>query len=105
MNHVTLSGEIVGDIIQELDKTTKTVKFKIKNLYFSPTKKNNEVTYIRCIAYGSLASYCYNELYEGAKVLITGRVLNRHYIVNNSSIDILYIGCNTVSKLDQEEYD
>ena len=43
MNHVTLSGEIVGDIIQELDKTTKTVKFKIKNLYFSPTKKNNEV--------------------------------------------------------------
>lgn len=107
MNHITISGIVVGDIIQELNRETYTCKFKIKNIYFSPTKKNNETTYIRCIAYGSLGRYCYNELYEGANIIVTGRILNRCYIPDNKStaINILYIGCNTVSKLDQLDYE
>lgn len=104
MNYVTISGKIVGDIVSELDKEMRCCKFKLKNLYYSPTKTATEVTIVRCIAYGGLAEYIYNEMYEGCDVVITGRVLHRHYVSNNTAIDVMYIGCNTVSKLEQGEY-
>lgn len=105
MNYCVVSGQIVGDIVSELDKNMSCCKFNIKNLYYKPNVSANEKTIIRCICYGALADYVYNELYEGANILVTGRVLNRHYVSNNTHIDRLYIGCNTVSKLEQEEYD
>lgn len=104
MNYCVVSGKIIGDIISEMDKEMKCCKFKIKNLYYTPSKSANETTYIRCIAYGALAEYIYNEMWEGCNVLVTGRVLHRHYISNNQPIDLMYVGCNTVSKLEQEEY-
>ena len=104
MNYVVVSGQIVGDIDTELNKEMSCTKFNIKNIYYKPTTSTSEKTIIRCICYGALADYVYNELYEGANVLVTGRVLNRHYVVNNTHIDRLYVGCNTVTKLEQEEY-
>lgn len=104
MNYVVISGQIVGDIDSELSKEMSCTKFNIKNIYYKPTTSTSEKTIIRCICYGALADYVYNELYEGANILVTGRVLNRHYIVNGAHIDRLYVGCNTVTKLEQEEY-
>ena len=104
MNYVVISGQIVGDIDNELSKEMSCAKFNVKNIYYKPTTSTSEKTIIRCICYGALADYVYNELYEGANILVTGRVLNRHYIVNNTHIDRLYVGCNTVTKLEQEEY-
>ena len=104
MNYVVVSGQIVGDIDTELNKEMSCTKFNIKNIYYKSTTSTSEKTIIRCICYGALADYVYNELYEGANVLVTGRVLNRHYVVNNTYIDRLYVGCNTVTKLEQEEY-
>lgn len=106
MNYCVVTGTVEGDIIQELnDNNTYITKFIIKNQYYSPIKNNKETTTIRCICYGSLARYCNNELYTGANVIVTGRVLNRHYFLNNTHIDRLYLGCNTVSKLDQLDYE
>ena len=104
MNYCVVSGQIVGDIVSELDREMKCCKFNIKNLYYKPNVSANEKTIIRCICYGALADYVYHELYEGANVLVTGRVLNRHYVSNGVHIDRLYIGCNTVTRLEQEEY-
>lgn len=104
MNMCVISGKIVGDIENNQNGTMSCCKFNIKNLYYKPTKSSNEKTIIRCICYGSLADYVYNELYEGADIIVTGRILNRHYITNNTHIDRMYVGCNTVSKLEQEEY-
>lgn len=104
MNYVVVSGQIVGDIDTELNKEMSCTKFNIKNIYYKPTTSTSEKTIIRCICYGALADYVYNELYEGANILVTGRVLNRHYITNGVHIDRLYVGCNTVTKLEQEEY-
>lgn len=104
MNYCVVSGQIVGDIDNQLNGEMSCCKFSIKNLYYKPNVSATEKTIIRCICYGALADYVYNELYEGANVIITGRVLNRHYISNNVHIDRLYIGCNTVSRLEQEEY-
>lgn len=104
MNYVVISGQIVGDIDTELNKEMSCTKFNVKNIYYKPTTSTSEKTIIRCICYGALADYVYNELYEGANILVTGRVLNRHYISNGVHIDRLYVGCNTVTKLEQEEY-
>lgn len=104
MNYCVVSGQIVGNINNELNNNMSCCKFNIKNLYYKPNISANEKTIIRCICYGSLADYVNNELYEGANILVTGRVLSRHYIVNNTHIERLYIGCNTVTKLEQEEY-
>ena len=104
MNYVVISGQIVGDIDTELNKEMSCTKFNIKNIYYKPTTSTSEKTIIRCICYGALADYVYNELYEGANILVTGRVLNRHYITNGVHIDRLYVGCNTVTKIEQEEY-
>ena len=104
MNYVVISGQIVGDIDTELNKEMSCTKFNIKNIYYKPTTSTSEKTIIRCICYGALADYVYNELYEGANILVTGRVLNRHYITNGVHIDRLYVGCNTVTRLEQEEY-
>lgn len=104
MNYCVVSGKIIGDIVSELDREMKCCKFNIKNLYYKPNVSANEKTIIRCICYGALAEYVYNEMYEGANVLVTGRVLNRHYVSNGVHIDRLYIGCNTVTRLEQEEY-
>ena len=104
MNYVVISGQIVGNIDNELNKEMSCTKFNVKNIYYKPTTSTSEKTIIRCICYGALADYVYNELYEGANVLVTGRVLNRHYISNGVHIDRLYIGCNTVTRLEQEEY-
>lgn len=104
MNYCVVSGQIVGEIVSELDREMSCVKFNIKNLYYMTNKSANEKTIIRCVCYGALADYVHNELYEGANIIVTGRILNRHYIANNISINRLYIGCNTVSRLEQEEY-
>ena len=69
-------------------------------------KKNNiETIYLDCICYGNVARYVYHELYEDCDVLITGRMLTRHYVVNGSGFYKYYIGCNTVTKLEQEDYE
>jgi len=104
MNYVVISGQIVGDIDTKFNKEMSCTKFNVKNIYYKPTTSTSEKTIIRCICYGALADYVYNELYEGANILVTGRVLNRHYITNGVHIDRLYVGCNTVTKLEQEEY-
>ena len=104
MNYVVVSGQIVGDIDTELNKEMSCTKFNVKNLYYKPNVSASEKTIIRCICYGALADYVYNELYEGANIIVTGRVLNRHYVSNGIHLDRLYIGCNTVSILEQEEY-
>lgn len=104
MNYCVVSGTIVGDIDSELNKEMSCTKFNIKNLYYKPNKSSTEKAIIRCICYGALADYVYNELYEGANIIVTGRVLNRHYVSNGVHLDRLYIGCNTVSILEQEEY-
>lgn len=105
MNYCTISGTIVGDIDTELDREMRCCKFNIKNLYWKQTVSAMEKTIIRCICYGALAEYVSNELYDGANVLVTGRIVSRHYVVNNTHLDRLYIGCNTVTRLEQEEYD
>ena len=104
MNYCVISGQIVGDIVSELDREKSCCKFNIKNLYYKPNVSASEKTIIRCICYGALADYVYHELYEGANILVTGRVLSRHYVSNGVHIDRLYVGCNTVTKLEQEEY-
>ena len=104
MNHVCISGKVSGEIESNLERNTPTTTFTLKNLYYSTKTNIISTSYIRCIAYGALADYCYNELYDGADILVTGRVMNRTYVCNNTKIDRLYIGCNTVSKLTQEEY-
>ena len=104
MNYCVVSGKIIGDIDNQLNGEMSCAKFNLKNLFYKPNISANETTIIRCICYGALADYVYNELYEGANIIITGRVLSRHYVVNGTHLTKLYIGCNTVSKLEQEEY-
>ena len=74
MNYCTVSGTIVGDIDSELDREMRCAKFNIKNLYYKPNVSSMEKTIIRCICYGALAEYVVNELYEGANILVTGRI-------------------------------
>ena len=105
MNYCVVTGKIAGYIDNDLSREMRCCKFNIENLYYKPNVSASEKTLIRCICYGALADYVANELYEGANILVTGRVLSRHYIVNNTHIDRLYIGCNTVTRLEQEEYD
>lgn len=105
MNYCVITGKIDGDIISELDREISCTKFNLKNLYYKPNVSATERTIIRCICYGALADYVNNELYEGANIIVAGRILSRHYIANGAHFDRLYIGCNTVSLLEQEEYD
>ena len=105
MNYCVITGKIYGEIVNELGADLSCTKFNLKNLYYKPNVSATEKTIIRCICYGALADYVNNELYEGANVIVTGRVLSRHYISNGAHIDRLYVGCNTISLLEQEEYD
>lgn len=105
MNYCVVSGKICSDIDTDYNGNMSCSKFNLDNLYYKPTKQSTERTIIRCICYGALADYVTAELYEGANVIVTGRILNRHYVSNGIHIDRLYIGCNTVSKLEQEEYE
>ena len=104
MNHITISGQVSGDIREELNKELYCCKFKLKNLYYNDKKSHLETIYIDCICYGNVARFVHTELYEGCNVLITGRILTRHYVVNGSGFYKYYIGCNTVTKLEQEDY-
>ena len=103
MNSVVISGKI-EKIVCELDKNTTTTKFTLLNMVYSGTKSSMVKTYVRCICYGALAEYVNNELYENCNVICTGRIQYRRFISNNQPIDIMYVACNTVSVLDQEEY-
>ena len=104
MNHVVITGKITGDIIHELDRAVSFCKFNVKNSYFKGNNSTQQIVIIRCIAYGAVADYVANELYEGCNVIVTGRVCYRKIEANNTVINQLYIGCNTVSILEQEEY-
>ena len=104
MNQVIISGNITGDINCELDKNTTTTKFKLLNMVYSPNRSSMIKTIVRCITYGALAEYVNNELYEGCNVICTGRIQYRRYISKNTAVDMMYIMCNTVSILEQEEY-
>lgn len=104
MNYCTVSGKLVGDIDSSYTNEMRCCKFNLKNIYYKPTTSTSEQTTIRCICYGALADYVVNELYDGASILVTGRILSRHYVVNGMHTDRVYVGCNTVTKLEQEEY-
>ena len=104
MNQVIISGKITGDINCELDKNVTTTKFKLLNMVYSPNRSSMIKTIVRCITYGALAEYVNNELYEGCNVICTGRIQYRRYLSNNTAIDLMYVMCNTVSILEQEEY-
>ena len=104
MNQVIISGKITGDINCELDKNTTTTKFKLLNMVYSHNRSSMIKTIVRCITYGALADYVNNELYEGCNVICTGRIQYRRYLNNNTAIDLMYVMCNTVSILEQEEY-
>jgi single-stranded DNA-binding protein len=104
MNYCVISGEIVGDIDSSFNGEMSCAKFNVKNIYYKPRLSSSERTIIRCVCYGALADYVSNELYEGANILITGRVLSRHFVKNGAHMDKVYVGCNTVSILEQEEY-
>lgn len=104
MNHVVITGKITGNIVYELDRATSMCSFNVKNLYYKNNTSTQQVTIIRCIAYGAVADYVGNELYEGCNVIVTGRVCYRRIEANNTAINQLYVGCNTVSILEQEEY-
>ena len=69
MNYCVVSGQIVGNIDNQLNGEMSCCKFSIKNLYYKPNVSATEKTIIRCICYGALADYVYNELYEGANVI------------------------------------
>ena len=105
MNHCVISGKISGDIDKTIgDNGMVTCKFNVANIHYKPKINASEKTLIRCVAYGALAEYVYNEMYDGANVLITGRILSRTYQVNNGLYRKTYVGCDTVSRLDQEDY-
>jgi single-stranded DNA-binding protein len=104
MNQVIISGKITGDINCELDKNATTTKFKLLNMVYSPNRSSMIKTIVRCITYGALAEYVNNELYEGCNIICTGRIQYRRYISNNTTVDMMYVMCNTVSILEQEEY-
>ena len=65
MNNITITGEIVGDVTEELNRELYCCKFKIKNNEYSYKKSRDEVIYLDCICYGNVARYVYHELYEG----------------------------------------
>lgn len=105
MNHCVVSGKIVGDIDKTIGDNGATIcKFNMANIYYKPKISASEKTILRCVSYGAVAEYVYNELYEGANIIVTGRILTRAYKVNNSTYHQTYIGCDTVSRLDQEDY-
>ena len=105
MNYLTISGEVSGDIREELNRELYCCKFKLKNMEYSQKKNNIETIYIDCICYGNLARFVYHEMYDGCKIVVTGRLITRHYIANGQGFYKYYIGCNTVTKLEQEDYE
>lgn len=104
MNHVVITGKITGDIIYEQDRATSMCSFNVKNLYYKGNANVQQAVIVRCIAYGAVADYVGNELYQGCNVIVTGRVCYRRIEIPNSVVNQLYVGCNTVSILEQEEY-
>lgn len=104
MNQVVISGKISGNITHEYVNDTSVTKFTLLNMAYSNNRNTMLKTYVRCRCTGALADYVNNELYEGCNVICTGRIQFIRNIVNNTSIDRMYILCNTVSILEQEEY-
>ena len=105
MNNVVISGTIHTEI-QTLNTDTgmRESKFRLKNNYFRNSNSTMDVSYINCIAYGSTASYIENELYQGCKVIVTGRLSSRTINVTGNYVTNFYIIINTISILEQEEY-
>lgn|SRR5574344_1423005 len=103
MNNTFVSGKVIGDPVEEIRDNCRITKFRIKNTVLINNKAS--MCTIRCIAYGNLATYCNNELYNEADVLVTGRICNRVYVNEQGTFNMFYIHCNTVSKLEQKEYD
>lgn len=105
MNHVTISGMISGDFDYTTgDNNMRCLKFTLLNQEFKPSTSTKETTYIKCIAYGAVADYINSEMYDGAKVVVTGRLVHRRYLANNTHFDKMYLNCYTVTRLEQEEY-
>ena len=64
MNYVVITGVVSSEPIQEITKDgVLSIKFNIRNEYYSTTKQIKETTHINCIAYGNIARYCNNEIY------------------------------------------
>lgn len=105
MNHVAISGVIDGDFdYTQNENGLNRVKFTIINREYKPLSGVKETTYIKCIAYGGVADYINSEMYSGASVVVTGRLVHRRYFSNNTYFDKMYVNCHTLTRLEQEEY-
>lgn len=105
MNNVVVSGNISGDFdYTTSDNGMKCLKFTLVNKEYKPSTSTIETTFIKCISYGAVAEYINSEMYDGAKVVVTGRLVHRRYHSNNTYFDKMYLNCYTVTRLEQEEY-
>lgn len=105
MNQVTISGMISGDFdYTQNENGLNRLKFNLINQEYKPSTNTKETTYVKCISYGAVADYINNEMYDGAKVVVTGRLVHRRYYSNNTYFDKMYLNCYTVTRLEQEEY-
>ena len=109
MNLVVMSGKVFGDIFKDYEddgKSSSVAKFTLENQTYSPKANKIYRTNIPVIATGALADYCYNEMYNGQEVIVTGRLLNKMFRVPDTGkmLNRLYMVCNTISPLIQNEY-
>lgn len=84
MNSVQLLGNLVRDPDVRSTKTGKTVtRFTVAcSRYYtaSDTGEQKEMTdFIPCVAWGTLAESCGNNLAKGTRVFVQGRITTRSY--------------------------
>lgn len=107
MNQVTISGKVNAEPRESINSTTglRCVTFTLKNYLINANTGTSTVCYVRCVGYGKVASYIWEELYIGCSVVVTGRLANSSIPIKSNRIHMVSVICNTVSRLYQEEYD
>jgi len=83
-NHVTLVGQVVGLVKNELtiDQNQKST-FSIRVSKGWKKDQDNDADIFEIITFGKLADICYEYLQEGRRLLVDGKLTNMHDVLTN----------------------
>ena len=107
MNTLTITGIVYKEPTEFINSDTgiRTVVFTLCNEFIDFTTSTPVKVNVKCICWGKVASYVWDELYEGCKVIVSGRISNRPRCVGDIWIKEACVNCSHVARLCQEDYD
>ena len=107
MNNFSLVGKVVAQPKLRRTKQNKNIaKFTVATTRGKDKEGNTAgVDYFPCCAFGDLGLECFDNIKEGSKVALDGRIHTSSYLYNGQKVEYFEVIINNIDFIDSDSFD